>query len=72
MGHYVENLSDTEEVEMLEIFRAPKFEDFSLEQWLGNTPERIVAEHLFQTNPKAGKKFTEELRAIKEVVKPKL
>lgn len=28
MGHYIENLSDTEEVEMLEICKAPKFEDF--------------------------------------------
>ncbi|KAE8454431.1 hypothetical protein EG329_000053 [Mollisiaceae sp. DMI_Dod_QoI] len=70
MGHYVENVSDTEEVEMLEIFRAPKFEDFSLEQWLGNTPGRMVAEHLFQKNPNAGKKFVEELRAGKEAVKP--
>ena len=32
-GHYVENISETEDVEFLEIFRAPKFEDFSLEQW---------------------------------------
>lgn len=69
MGHYVENISDTEEVEMLEIFRAPKFEDFSLEQWLGNTPNRMVAEHLFDGHPKAGKKFEEELKATKQVVK---
>ncbi|KAE9405490.1 oxalate decarboxylase [Gymnopus androsaceus JB14] len=72
LGHYVENLSTTEEVEMLEIFKAPKFEDFSLEQWLAATPKRNVAEHLFMNNPKAGAKFTEELRAVKEVVKPKL
>jgi oxalate decarboxylase family bicupin protein len=70
MGHYVENISETEEVEMLEIFKAPKFEDFSLEQWLGSTPNRMVAEHLFQGHEKAGKKFEEELRATKEVVKP--
>ncbi|KUJ09736.1 Bicupin, oxalate decarboxylase/oxidase [Mollisia scopiformis] len=70
MGHYVENISEMEEVEMLEIFRAPKFEDFSLEQWLGNTPGRMVAEHLFQKHPKAGKKFVEELKAGKEAVKP--
>ncbi len=31
-GHYVGNISETEDVEFLEIFRAPKFEDFSLEQ----------------------------------------
>ena len=72
MGHYVENISDTEEVEMLEIFRAPKFEDFSLAQWLGSTPERLVVEHLFQTDKRAGKKFMEELDANKVAVKPKL
>jgi len=70
MGHYIENISDTEEVEMLEIFRAPRFEDFSLEQWLGNTPERIVREHLFMDHERAGRKFVEELKAVKEVVKP--
>lgn len=36
-AHYVENIGD-EEVEMLEMFRAPKFEDFSTEQWLAQTP----------------------------------
>lgn len=68
MGHYVENLSDTEEVEMLEIFRAPKFEDFSLEQWLGTTPKRMVAEHIFRADEKAGKAFVEELKGVKQVV----
>ena len=72
MGHYIENLSDTEEVEMLEIFRAPKFEDFSLEQWLGETPKRIVAEHIFMADKKAGKAFVDGLSAEKYVVKPKL
>jgi len=55
---------------MLEIFRAPRFEDFSLEQWLGNTPERIVREHLFMDHERAGRKFVEELKAVKKVVKP--
>jgi len=36
MGHFVENLSETEEVEMLEIFKSPKFEDFSLAQWVSH------------------------------------
>lgn len=69
MGHYVENISDTEEVEFLEIFKADKFEDFSLEQWLGNTPARLVSEHLFKQDPALGKKFTDELRATKSPVK---
>ena len=44
-AHYVENIGD-EPVEMLEMFRAPRFEDFSTEQWLAQTPATMVAEHL--------------------------
>ena len=44
-AHYVENIGEGE-VEMLEMFRAAEFEDFSTEQWLANTPGTIVAEHL--------------------------
>lgn len=69
MGHYIENIGD-EPVELLEIFKAPKFEDFSLEQWLAATPKRLVSEHLFQDHPAAGKKFVDELRARKTPVKP--
>lgn len=54
MGHYVENMSATEPLEFLEIFRASKFEDFSLEQWLANTPGRMIAEHLFQATREPG------------------
>ena len=72
MGHYVENLSETEEVEMLEIFRAPRFEDFSLEQWLGVTPKRIVSEHIFQADEKAGRAFVEALKTAKQVLQPRL
>jgi oxalate decarboxylase/phosphoglucose isomerase-like protein (cupin superfamily) len=63
MGHYVQNLSEDEEVEFLEIFRSDKFQDFSLMQWLGETPGRMVGEHLFLTDRKAGEKFLEELKA---------
>ena len=69
MGHYVENIGD-EELEFLEIFKAPKFEDFSLEQWLATTPRRNVAEHLFQKHENAGRKFVEELELKKMPVKP--
>ncbi|KAL9070532.1 MAG: hypothetical protein Q9161_004829 [Pseudevernia consocians] len=69
MGHYVENIGD-EELEFLEIFKAPKFEDFSLEQWLAATPKRNVAEHLFQSHENAGRKFVEELQLKKMPVKP--
>ena len=33
MGHFVENVAEDEEVEMLEIFRADEFRDCSLFQW---------------------------------------
>ena len=44
-AHFIENMGD-EPVEMLEMFRAPKFQDFSTEQWLAQTPATNVAEHL--------------------------
>ncbi|CAF9937769.1 hypothetical protein IMSHALPRED_000539 [Imshaugia aleurites] len=69
MGHYVENIGD-EELGFLEIFKAPKFEDFSLEQWLAATPTRNVAEHLFQDHKKAGMRFVEELELKKMPAKP--
>ena len=73
MGHFIENLSDDEPLEVLEIFRSDKFEDFSLFQWLGETPRRMVKEHLFAEDEKAGRKFEEaiwdaEKDAIKERV----
>ncbi|KAK5459541.1 hypothetical protein LTS15_003670 [Exophiala xenobiotica] len=71
-GHFVENLSETEEVEMLEMFRAPKFEDFSFEQWLAATPERNVAEHILQADERAGLAFVRALEGQKKPVKPKL
>jgi oxalate decarboxylase/phosphoglucose isomerase-like protein (cupin superfamily) len=61
MGHFIENLSDEEDVEVLEIFRANKFQDFSLFQWLGETPRRMVKEHLFATDPKSGDKFVKAI-----------
>jgi oxalate decarboxylase/phosphoglucose isomerase-like protein (cupin superfamily) len=72
MGHYVENLSQDEEVEMLEAFRAPRFEDFSLGQWLATTPDRMVSEHVFKDSPRAAKALTDALKAEKESVKAKL
>jgi oxalate decarboxylase family bicupin protein len=61
MGHFIENMSDDEPLEVLEIFRSDRFRDFSLFQWLGETPRRMVAEHLFMGDKEAGEKF---LRAI--------
>jgi oxalate decarboxylase family bicupin protein len=73
MGHFIENLSDDEPLEVLEIFRAAKFEDFSLFQWLGETPRRMVKEHLFATDKKAGEKFEKAVwDAEKDVIKDTL
>lgn len=62
MGHFIENLSDDEDIEVLEIFRADKFQDFSLFQWMGETPQRMVKEHLFATDKKSGEKFVKAIQ----------
>lgn len=61
MGHFIENLSDDEPVEVLEIFRADKFQDFSLFQWLGETPQRMVADHIFANDKEGAEKFLEQI-----------
>lgn len=67
MGHYVENVG-SEPVEMLEVFRAPKFEDFSLAQWLGSSPPQMVIEHL-NLKKNDALKFIESLQPIKDPIK---
>jgi oxalate decarboxylase family bicupin protein len=69
MGHFIENLSEDEPLEILEIFRADRFRDFSLFQWLGETPQRMVADHLFAEDKEAGDLF---LKAIKGAEKEPL
>jgi oxalate decarboxylase len=44
-GHYVENIGDTDLVYM-EIFRADRFEEVSLSDWLAHSPMDMVAETL--------------------------
>ncbi|KAK3363222.1 oxalate decarboxylase [Lasiosphaeria hispida] len=65
MGHFVENIGD-EPVEMLEVFRADEFRDFSLFQWLGETPQRQVADTLFAGDKEAGAKFLAEIQSAKK------
>ena len=71
MGHFVENIGD-EPVEMLEIFRSDQFRDFSLFQWMGETPQRMVLDHLFADDKEAGEKFWKEVQDAKkdEITKP--
>lgn len=61
MGHFVENIGD-EPVEMLEVFRADQFRDFSLFQWLGETPRRLVVDHLFKDDPENAEKFWDRIK----------
>ena len=70
MGHFIENLSEDEPIEMLEIFHANQFADFSLFQWMGETPKRMVADHLFGADKEAAKKFLDTVKdAEKDEVK---
>jgi oxalate decarboxylase len=45
LGHYVENVGDTDLV-FMEIFKADRFAEVSLTQWLACTPPELVAAHL--------------------------
>jgi oxalate decarboxylase len=42
-GHYVENLGG-EPLVFLEMFKASRFEDISVKQWLANTPSEIISD----------------------------
>jgi len=44
-GHYVENTGDTDLV-FIGVFRAPRYEEVSLSNWLTHTPRALVAQHL--------------------------
>jgi oxalate decarboxylase len=44
-GHYIENTGDTDLV-FLEIFKADRFQDFSLNNWLRRLPPQMVTDHL--------------------------
>jgi oxalate decarboxylase len=48
-GHYVENTGDTDLV-FLGVFRAPRYEEVSLSNWLAHTPPELVAQH-FNIDP---------------------
>lgn len=71
MGHFVENIGD-EPLEMLEIFRADEFRDLSLFQWMGQTPKKMVVDHLFADDAENGEKFWNEVKDAwkDEVTKP--
>lgn len=43
--HYVENIGDRD-LRFLEVFRASRFQDLSLSEWLAHTPPELVMAHL--------------------------
>jgi oxalate decarboxylase len=45
LGHYVENVGDTD-LQFVGVFRAPRYEEISLSNWLTHTPPALVAQHL--------------------------
>ena len=45
MPHYIENTGDTD-VEFVEVFPIPFYEDVSLAEWLAHTPYRLTNEHI--------------------------
>jgi oxalate decarboxylase len=45
MPHYIENTGD-EDLEFVEVFPTPYYEDISLAEWLAHTPSRLVDEHI--------------------------
>jgi oxalate decarboxylase len=44
-GHYVENVGDTD-LQFIGVFRASRYEEVSLTNWLTHTPPALVAQHL--------------------------
>jgi len=43
--HYVENTGDTDLI-FLEMFKSPRYEEFSFSEWLAHTPPELVMAHL--------------------------
>jgi oxalate decarboxylase len=45
LGHYVKNVGDTD-LQFIGVFRAPRYEEISLSDWLTHTPRSLVVQHL--------------------------
>ncbi|WP_349293532.1 cupin domain-containing protein [Robbsia betulipollinis] len=45
LGHYVQNVG-TDDLVFLELFKAERFEEVSLSEWLANSPPQMVMELL--------------------------
>jgi len=66
----VRQLQSSRNLVSLLILVLDEFQDFSLFQWMGETPQRLVKDHLFQHDPKSGEKFVKAIEgAKKDVIK---
>jgi oxalate decarboxylase len=63
LGHYIENTGDTELV-FLEMFKANKYEDFSLSEWMRRTPPKLVMDHLKISEETLGKIPAKNYRVV--------
>jgi oxalate decarboxylase len=45
LGHYIENIG-TEDLIFLEMFKAPRFEDLSLSEWVTHIPPQLLKDHI--------------------------
>ncbi|KAL0952681.1 hypothetical protein HGRIS_006923 [Hohenbuehelia grisea] len=62
-GHYIKNLSPTEPLIFLEIFKDERFVDFSATQWLALTPPQVVAD-LLNISVATVQKFSKDKQVI--------
>jgi oxalate decarboxylase len=45
LPHYIQNTGD-DDLRFLEVFKAPRFMDLSVSEWLTHTPKELVMAHL--------------------------
>ncbi len=62
--HYIENTGDTD-LEFLEVFKTPEYQDISLAQWISHLPPELVDAHLH-----LGQKVIESIPKEKQVITP--
>ena len=62
LGHYVEN-TGSDVLQFVEVFRAPRYEEVSLAEWLGHVPPELVMQH-FNLTREDVEKFPKDSRRI--------
>jgi oxalate decarboxylase len=62
--HYIENTGDTD-LQFLEVFPTPHYEDISLAEWLAHTPSRLVNQHIA-----TGEEFLRKIPKKEMVITP--